>query len=206
MSFFLKLFSIYNYQLNSENLTILSEIANKIANGEAGTEEAKRLENFIASNNQNPYLYQLCATLYFRTGVKDKDDLYFDKAIELHIKDGGYSLLTKAYNNMMSGLSTYDAIVALRFMIDNKEAIILQNNESSKSGIFLSKNEFVFLSFYIDLNDSYMLAEIYYSFSTCCLDFGEKTEAIDYIQKAIELCPNEEEFRNKYEVFIQQSN
>jgi tetratricopeptide (TPR) repeat protein len=205
MDFFSKLFGSSNYQLQGENLNILSEIVYKTLKGEAGAKDAKKLENFITSNNQNPYLYQICATLYFRNGEKDKADLYLDKAIELNIKDGGYSLLTKAYNNMRGGLSTYDAVVALRFLIDNKEAIILQINESSKSGIFPSKNEFGFLSFYIDLSNSDMLAEIYYSLSTCCFDFGEQTEAIEYIQKAIELCPSEVEFRTKYEIFRQQS-
>lgn len=197
MNLFSKLFKRNKFKLEGENLILLSDLANKIANHEGNEKDIKLIESFIYFNKANPYLHQLCALAYFLKKENNKADFHFDEAIKLNIKDGGWSLLTKALNNIFETYTSYAANSSLRYLIENRELYQSHTKGEIIDGIFLNKNEFSFSSLYIDLRSSFSLGLTYYSYSSCCSDFGEKSEAIEYINKTIELCPDNEDWKAK---------
>lgn len=166
----------------------------------------KKLTKYVKKHPANAYLHQLLASAAFMNGDNQLADQYFDKAIELKIQDGGYSLLSKAYANMFDGYCTYDAVSSLRNLINEKEEFKNQMSGQVRSGLFLQVNEHGFHSYLTDLRNSATMAEVYYCFALTSYDFGERYEGLEYLEKAILLQPDNQEFKEKHSVLKKELN
>lgn len=72
--------------------------------------------------------------------------MHFNRAITLGIKDGEYSLLVKAYNNMFDGYCTFDVLDSLRTLLTDESKYIALAIGEIQNGIFKKVNEYGFLS------------------------------------------------------------
>lgn len=100
MDFFKKLFKAKNKGLSSDEVLLLNSMANSISSETDLELCVKQLLYYIKKYSDIVFLHQLIATAYFKNGDKENAGIHLDKAITLGIKDGGYSLLLKAYTNM----------------------------------------------------------------------------------------------------------
>ena len=198
MDFLKKLFKAKNKGLSSGEVLLLNSMANSISNNTDLAICTKQLLKYIKKNPDNVFLHQLIATAYFKNGDNDTADLHLDKAITLGIKDGGYSLLLKAYTNMFDGYCTYDAVDSLRTLLNDESKYIDNTTEEIQVGIFEKINDFGFSSHYIDMRSDDMKAEILYSLALTSYDFDEKQEAIAYLDEALILQPESAEFNQKH--------
>jgi tetratricopeptide (TPR) repeat protein len=154
----------------------------------------KRLESLIYFNQNNPYLHQICGKIYFLKENCQKAEFYFDKALELNVKDGGWTLVTKALNNMFDAVISYDAVTSLEELLNREADYKLQISGEVQSGIFINDNEFGFSSFFIDLRNNESLGQVYAMMSACYLKCNLLYEANKSVEKAIELCPCRDDF------------
>lgn len=176
MQFLKKIFKTKSIGISREEVLQLNNMVNSISSRADLGSHAKQLLKYIKKNPDNVFLHQLIATVYFRNGENESADPHLDRAITLGIKDGGYSLLIKAYNNMFDGYCSYDAVDSLRTLINDESKYIGHTMGEIQDGIFEKLNEYGFLSYCIDMRSSEMKAEILYSLATTSYDFGEKTE------------------------------
>lgn len=165
-----------------------------------------KLKGYVKKYPSNPYLHQLLASAAFINGDNELANQHFEKAIELNIPDGGYSLLSMAYANMFDGYCYYDAVSSLRTLIQNKDEYQKQLNGEARNGLFLENNEFGFNSYFTDLRNSATMAEIYYCYAVTSFDFGEKYEGLESLEKAILLQPDNLEFKEKYSLLKRELN
>lgn len=198
MDFLKKLFKAKNKGLSSDEVLLLNSIADSISNKTDLEICTKQLLKYIKNKPDNVFLHQLIATAYFNNGDNDNAGLHLDKAITLGIKDGGYSLLIKAYLNMFDGYCSYDAVDSLRTLLNQESKYIDNTIGEIQVGIFEKINDFGFLSHYIDMRSGDMKAEILYSLAITSYDFDEKQEAIAYLEEALILQPESAEFNQKY--------
>ena len=91
MNLYSKIFNKKNFQIEGRNLKYLSSAVNCLANSDHESLDIKRLESLVYFNKRNPYLHQICGEVYFLKKNHQKADFHFDKAIELNIKDGGWT-------------------------------------------------------------------------------------------------------------------
>lgn len=198
MDFLKKLFETKNKGIFSDEVLVLNRIANSISNKTDLDICTKQLLKYIKKNPDNVFLHQLIATAHFKNADNDAADLHLDKIITLGIKDGGYSLLLKAYTNMFDGYCTYDAVDSLRTLLNNESKYIDNTTGEIQVGIFEKINDFGFSSYYIDMRSDEMKAEILYSLALTSYDFGEKQEAIACLDKALILQPESAVFNQKH--------
>ena len=198
MDFFKKIFTTKNKGISSEEVLLLNSMVNSMSSKADLEICAKQLLKYIKKNPDNVFLQQLIATAYFKNGDKDTASLHLDKAITLGIKDGGYSLLLKAYTNMFDGYCTYDAVDSLRTLLNDESKYIDNTTGEIQVGIFEKINDFGFSSHYIDMRSDDMKAEILYSIAITSYDFDEKQEAIAYLVEALILQPESVEFNQKH--------
>jgi tetratricopeptide (TPR) repeat protein len=198
MDFLKKLFETKNKGISSDEVLLLNRMANSISNKTDLEICTKQLSKYIIKNPDNVFLHQLIATAYFKNANNDAADLHLDKAITLGIKDGGYSLLLKAYTNMFDGYCTYDAVDSLRTLLNNESKYIDNTTGEIQVGIFKKLNDFGFSSYCIDMRSDDMKAEILYSLAITSYDFGEKQEAIAYLDEALILQPESAVFNQKH--------
>lgn len=189
MDFLKKLFKAKNKGLSSDEVLLLNSMLNSISNTTDLAIYTKQLLKYIKKNPDNVFLHQLIATAYFKNGDNDTAGLHLDKAITLGIKDGGYSLLLKAYTNMFDGYCAYDAVDSLRTLLNDESKYIDNTTEEIQVGIFEKINDFGFSSHYIDMRSDDMKAEILYSLGLTSYDFDEKQEVIAYLDEALILQP-----------------
>lgn len=198
MDFLKKLFETKNKGISSDEVLLLNSMANSISNKTDLEICAKQLLKYIKKHPDNVFLHQLIATAYFKNADNDAAGLHLDKAITLGIKDGGYSLLLKAYTNMFDGYCTYDAVDSLRTLLNDESKYIDNTIGEIQVGIFEKINDFGFSSHYIDMRSDDMKAEILYSLALTSYDFGEKQEAIAYLDEALILQPESAVINQKH--------
>ncbi|MFT5601860.1 MAG: tetratricopeptide (TPR) repeat protein [Flavobacteriales bacterium] len=198
MEFLKKLFKTKSNGISSDEVLVLNSIASSISSKTDLEICTKQLLKYIKKNPDNVFLHQLIATAYFKNGDNDTADLHLDKAITLGIKDGGYSLLIKAYSNMFDGYCSYDAVDSLRTLLNDESRYIDNTTGEIQVGIFEKINDFGFPSHYIDMRSGDMKAEILYSLAVTFYDFDEKQEAIAYLEEAIILQPESAVFNQKH--------
>jgi tetratricopeptide (TPR) repeat protein len=198
MEFLKKLFKTKSNGISSDEVLVLNSIASSISSKTDLEICTKQLLKYIKKNPDNVFLHQLIATAYFKNGDNDTADLHLDKAITLGIKDGGYSLLIKAYSNMFDGYCSYDAVDSLRTLLNDESRYIDNTTGEIQVGIFEKINDFGFPSYYIDMRSGDMKAEILYSLAVTSYDFDEKQEAIAYLEEALILQPESAVFNQKH--------
>lgn len=200
MKFIKNLFKTKSNKISNEDVLFLNSIIDSISSKTDLEKCATQLSTYIKKNPDNAFLHQLIATAYFKNGKNESADLHLDKTITLGIKDGGYCLLIKAYNNMFDGYCSYDALDSLRILLNQSNKIENLDVEI-KHGIYKKINGFGFQSHYIDMRSSETKAEILYLLATTSYDFNEKQEALGYLEDALKLCPEDPEYNRKYVEF-----
>lgn len=198
MEFIKNLFKTKIMGFSNKEVLLLNNMVNSLSNKGNLENYAKQLLKYIKKHPDNVFLHQLIATVYFRNGINESAELHFAKAITLGIKDGGYSLLMKAYTNMFDGYCTYDAVDSLRTLLNDESKYMYSTTGEIQVGIFEKINDFGFLSHYIDMRSGDMKAEILYSLAITSYDFDEKQEAITYLEQALTLRPDNVEFNHKH--------
>lgn len=173
----------------------LSSMVSCLANSCYESLDVGRLENLIYFNQTNPYLHQICGKFYSLKKNHQKADFHFDKAIQLNIQDGGWTLTTKALNNMFDAFVSRDAITSLECIVNNEIHYELQNEGEIQNGIFIKVNEYGFSSFYIDLRSDTTKGEISCMMSLCYFKLNLLDEAEGFIKEAIKRCPDRDDFK-----------
>lgn len=189
MNLYTKLFGSKKYKIEGDNLNTLQTIAFNINDQKCSVHEIEKIKEFIYFNKNNPYIYQYCANYYFSIEDRGNAEKYLIKALKLNIRDGGWSNYTRALNNMYPEYVSYNAIISLQELINNKADYETQHQGDPVYGIFMKMNMYEFPTFHIDLRHNKTLAYIYYLLSTCNSQFDLVYEAREYIIKAIELDP-----------------
>ena len=96
---------------------------------------------------------------------------------------------------MFDTVISYDAITSLENLFKNEQNYKSQMKGEIQSGSFLKENELGFSSFCIDLRSNNALGETCCMLSACYFKGNLLSEAKEYVQKAIELCPDREDFK-----------
>lgn len=202
MNLYTKLSGRKKYKIEGENLKTLQTIAFNINDLKSSAQEIEKIKEFIYFNKQNPYIHQYCANYYFSLDDRANARKYLDKALEMNIKDGGWSHYTNALNEMFPNFVSYNAISSLKELIENKADYETQHHGDPVYGIFMKMNIFEIPTFHIDLRHNKTLANIYFLLSTCNYHFNLTYEAKEYVIKAIELNPDKANYHTfKEELF-----
>lgn len=157
---------------NSDNYNMLAAYYSGIQNYDLAIQYLERGIPFCQDKKDKAYLYSNLAGYYYTNGDMKKGEYYIKKSIELN--DGDAFAWFK-YGTFMQQQNKIDKAISCY------EKAIERNSREK-------------------LGDNTLEAALFYSYSYCCFQGGKCATSKEYINKALDLAPDNKDYQRLYEV------
>lgn len=188
-------------KISNTEIEWLNSIIIEIPIRKLSDEENSHLKKIVKRYKNNPFVNQIFAmNLFLNENERDEAVEYFNKCVDLSIPDYGFSLLYGANSCFLStGIVNSKAFEFLKLLIIHHDSFI--NDIEASFSCKLIDDYFIFnnpqgINFYcIDLRNPKTHGRVHHMLSAVNSAFELYHEAIESIDKAIEIEPEVEEYK-----------
>ncbi|MDA3815970.1 MAG: hypothetical protein PF486_01240 [Prolixibacteraceae bacterium] len=187
-----------NKEIYVSEVELVNAITQRQEKGIVTDEDKLTFDKIIKKHKNNPFIHQAYGMFLFRKNEIRVEALkHFKKAIELNIPDGGFSLMYATHCCFYpSGIVSAEAFDFLRTLMHSRDAIAESWNGPIMEDNFMDSTESGLKYYLFDLRCNKTYSDVYHAYAIVNDAFQCYYEALEAIEKAIELAPDNEELEN----------